>query len=132
MANYQLFQVGKNVTAYKVGDHVGVGCVVDSCLACSSCKVLNFAPANAPTSGFVPDTHQYIQTPAPAPAPALAPTPGSLQDGEEHTCLKGMTGTYNGKISHGHLATDKGWTFGGYSASHTVHQRFVPTLTLKH
>ena len=45
------------MTAYKVGDHVGVGCVVDSCLDCSSCKVMNVAPANAPVSGFVPDTH---------------------------------------------------------------------------
>ena len=57
MANFQLFQVGKNVTAYKVGDHVGVGCVVDSCLDCSSCKVMNLALENALTYGFVPDTH---------------------------------------------------------------------------
>jgi len=30
--------VGKNVTRVKVGDHVGVGCMVDSCLKCSACK----------------------------------------------------------------------------------------------
>ena len=30
--------VGKNVTRVKVGDHVGVGCMVDSCLNCSACK----------------------------------------------------------------------------------------------
>lgn len=29
---------GSGVTKYKVGDWVGVGCMVDSCLACSSCK----------------------------------------------------------------------------------------------
>ena len=30
--------VGASVTKYKVGDRVGVGCFVDSCRSCSSCK----------------------------------------------------------------------------------------------
>ena len=30
--------VGSKVSKYKVGDHVGVGCFVDSCRTCSSCK----------------------------------------------------------------------------------------------
>lgn len=30
--------VGAKVTKYKVGDHVGVGCFVDSCRQCSSCQ----------------------------------------------------------------------------------------------
>ena len=30
-------EVGKNVTKFKVGDKVGVGCMVDSCLNCKSC-----------------------------------------------------------------------------------------------
>jgi uncharacterized zinc-type alcohol dehydrogenase-like protein len=30
--------VGSKVTKYKVGDQVGVGCFVDSCRVCSSCK----------------------------------------------------------------------------------------------
>ena len=30
--------VGKNVTKFKVGDHAGVGCMVDSCGSCESCK----------------------------------------------------------------------------------------------
>ncbi|CAJ1382253.1 unnamed protein product [Effrenium voratum] len=30
--------VGPKVTKVKVGDHVGVGCMVDSCLKCSACK----------------------------------------------------------------------------------------------
>lgn len=30
--------VGKNVTKFKVGDRAGVGCMVDSCLDCNSCK----------------------------------------------------------------------------------------------
>lgn len=30
--------VGKNVTKFKVGDQAGVGCMVDSCGRCASCK----------------------------------------------------------------------------------------------
>ena len=30
--------VGKNVTKFKVGDKAGVGCMVNSCLECSSCR----------------------------------------------------------------------------------------------
>jgi uncharacterized zinc-type alcohol dehydrogenase-like protein len=30
--------VGKNVTKFKVGDHAGVGCFVDSCRDCDKCK----------------------------------------------------------------------------------------------
>ncbi len=30
--------VGKSVTKFKVGDHVGVGCLVDSCRECESCR----------------------------------------------------------------------------------------------
>lgn len=30
--------VGKNVTKFKIGDRAGVGCMVDSCLECDSCK----------------------------------------------------------------------------------------------
>ena len=31
-------QVGSKVTKFAVGDHVGVGCIVDSCLNCDECK----------------------------------------------------------------------------------------------
>jgi uncharacterized zinc-type alcohol dehydrogenase-like protein len=31
-------EVGSEVTKYKVGDHVGVGCFVDSCRECPSCR----------------------------------------------------------------------------------------------
>lgn len=30
--------IGKNVTKFKVGDRAGVGCMVDSCMECDSCK----------------------------------------------------------------------------------------------
>jgi D-arabinose 1-dehydrogenase-like Zn-dependent alcohol dehydrogenase len=30
--------VGSDVTKFKVGDHIGVGCWVDSCLSCNECK----------------------------------------------------------------------------------------------
>ena len=36
-----------------------------------------------------------------------------------------MTGTYNGNIQHGHIATDSGYTYGGYSGSQTVNKRFI-------
>jgi len=76
--------VGANVTKYKVGDMVGVGCIVDCCMTCPGCEA-----------------------------------------GEEHLCAKGMTMTYNDATKHGHLSTDSGWTYGGYSGSHTVNQRFI-------
>ncbi len=31
-------QVGEKVTKFKVGDHVGVGCMVDTCRTCEPCK----------------------------------------------------------------------------------------------
>ena len=31
-------EVGKAVTKFAVGDHIGVGCMVDSCLSCANCK----------------------------------------------------------------------------------------------
>ena len=31
-------EIGSAVTKYKVGDHVGVGCFVDSCRTCKNCK----------------------------------------------------------------------------------------------
>lgn len=34
----KVLRVGKKVRRFKVGDHVGVGCMVDSCGKCPSCK----------------------------------------------------------------------------------------------
>jgi uncharacterized zinc-type alcohol dehydrogenase-like protein len=31
-------EIGRNVTGFKVGDHVGIGCLVDSCRTCPSCE----------------------------------------------------------------------------------------------
>lgn len=33
----RVIEVGSDVTQYKVGDHVGVGCMVDSCQECDQC-----------------------------------------------------------------------------------------------
>jgi alcohol dehydrogenase (NADP+) len=44
--------VGSEVTKHKVGDHVGVGCMVNSCGECSSCKAgleQYCKPGNTPT-----------------------------------------------------------------------------------
>jgi len=49
----------------------------------------------------------------------------SCREGEEQWCMKGMTSTYDRKIIHGHIATDSGWSFGGYSRSQTVNQKFI-------
>ena len=34
----RVIETGKSVSAYKEGDLVGVGCMVDSCLSCGACK----------------------------------------------------------------------------------------------
>lgn len=34
----RVISVGKDVTKFKLGDHVGVGCMVDSCQHCNPCK----------------------------------------------------------------------------------------------
>lgn len=78
-------EVGKNVTKFKPGDHVGVGCMVGACLECSQCK-----------------------------------------NGDEQYCMSGMVGTYNGDRRYGLVGGAQDLpTFGGYSASHVVHQHFV-------
>jgi len=43
--------IGKNVTKFKVGDKAGVGCMVDSCMECDSCK--NGEEQHCETTGFV-------------------------------------------------------------------------------
>ena len=76
--------VGARVDGVKVGDQVGVGCIVDSCMTCKSCDAF-----------------------------------------EEQYCEKGMTMTYSSEIKHGHIATDSGFTYGGYSGSFSVNQRYI-------
>jgi uncharacterized zinc-type alcohol dehydrogenase-like protein len=34
----RVVEVGKDVKRFKIGDHAGVGCMVDSCRKCSACK----------------------------------------------------------------------------------------------
>ncbi|GJN36736.1 hypothetical protein PR202_gb25628 [Eleusine coracana subsp. coracana] len=70
-------EVGKNVTKFKAGDRVGVGCMVNSCHSCDQCA-----------QGF------------------------------ENNCL-GMIQTYN-SVDH-----DNTITYGGYSDSVVVNERFV-------
>lgn len=43
--------VGKNVTKFSVGDQAGVGCMVDSCMQCNSCK--NGEEHHCETTGMV-------------------------------------------------------------------------------
>lgn len=43
--------VGKNVTKFKVGDKAGVGCMVNSCMQCKSCK--NGEEHHCETTGMV-------------------------------------------------------------------------------
>ena len=44
-------EVGKNVTKFKVGDQAGVGCMVNSCMKCESCK--NGEEQHCETTGMV-------------------------------------------------------------------------------
>lgn len=74
--------VGQKVSKFKLGDLVGVGCLVDSCRHCSSCD-----------------------------------------DGLEQYCNHGFTGTYGGEDKIG--GTSHAYTFGGYSNTITVDERFV-------
>jgi uncharacterized zinc-type alcohol dehydrogenase-like protein len=75
----RVISVGGHVSKFKVGDLVGVGCMVDSCQECEYCKQ---------------SLEQY--------------------------CLNDMTQTYNSPDKH--LA---GHTFGGYSESVVVDEKFV-------
>jgi len=43
--------IGKNVTKFKVGDQAGVGCMVNSCMQCESCK--NGEEHHCETTGMV-------------------------------------------------------------------------------
>jgi len=76
--------VGSRVKGFKIGDRVGVGCIVDSCMNCKGCEA-----------------------------------------GLEQLCTAGMSMTYDSDIKHGHIATDSGYTYGGYSGSQTVNQRYI-------
>ena len=72
-------QVGSEVSNFKAGDTVGVGCLVDSCRICAACG-----------------------------------------KGLENYCENGATFTYNSEDKH-----IGGMTYGGYSQSIVVDERFV-------
>jgi alcohol dehydrogenase (NADP+) len=73
-------KVGANVTGFSEGQLAGVGCMVDSCQSCASCK-----------------------------------------EGLEQYCENGFTGTYNDPDKK----TPGQRTYGGYSRSIVVDQKFV-------
>ncbi|QCD81963.1 probable mannitol dehydrogenase [Vigna unguiculata] len=49
----EVIEVGSKVQKYKVGDRVGVGCMVNSCRSCNSCDedLENYCPKSIPTYG---------------------------------------------------------------------------------
>ena len=51
----EVTEVGKNVTKFKTGDRVGVGCMVNSCQSCESCNkgFENHCPGIIPTYNLV-------------------------------------------------------------------------------
>lgn len=51
--------IGSKVTKYKIGDHVGVGCIVDSCRECAHCKdeLENFCLNGMTGTYGAPDKH---------------------------------------------------------------------------
>ena len=84
----EVTEIGEGVTKFKVGDKVGVGFFIDSCMDCSQCKA-----------------------------------------GDENYCDKGMTFTYDGDKSHGRvLGNPESKTWGGYSGSNVVHERFCSKI----
>lgn len=60
----RVVNVGNGVTKYKVGDLVGVGCMVDSCRECESCKegVEQYCESGNIQTYNSPDKHLNIQT----------------------------------------------------------------------
>ncbi|KAL8151985.1 hypothetical protein V2J09_021793 [Rumex salicifolius] len=85
-------EVGPKVTKFKPGDRVGVGCMIDSCRACSNCTrhLENYCPEmvltycgrhrvdGTPTYGgysdhIVVDEHYVVSVPASIPLEAAAP-----------------------------------------------------------
>lgn len=82
--------VGPEVTKYKVGDHVGVGCMVNSCRSCEACEAhqeqfcgscaftYNGTEHGAPTYGgysttMVTDEAFVLKVPDNLPLDAAAP-----------------------------------------------------------
>lgn len=55
----RVLEVGSAVTKFKAGDHVGVGCLVDSCLSCPSCHHGDeqYCDANPTFTYDSPDAH---------------------------------------------------------------------------
>lgn len=55
----RVIEVGSSVSSYKVGDVVGVGCLVDSCQTCSSCQqdLEQFCEEGATFTYNSPDKH---------------------------------------------------------------------------
>jgi uncharacterized zinc-type alcohol dehydrogenase-like protein len=81
----RVVEAGAQASAFKTGDLVGVGCMVDSCQDCASCA-----------------------------------------EGLEQYCERGMVGTYNSPDKH-----TNGVTYGGYSKSIVVDQKFVLRISDK-
>ena len=76
-------EVGAKVTKIRVGDAVGVGCMVDACLQCRACR-----------------------------------------SGDENKCAR-QVATYGGVDLHGRAGSPCGYTLGGYSTHHVVHEHFA-------
>lgn len=82
-------EVGAGVTKFKVGDYVGIGCMVDCCGKCEWCT----------------------------------------EEKQEQYCDAHMTMTYNGERVHGNVpGNPELMTFGGYSKSMVVHEKFCFTI----
>ena len=95
------------MTKFKVGDKAGVGCLVDSCLDCNSCKegCEEYCEV-AYTRKFTYFFSQLWILVIISTIPLLA--------------------TYNGKINpKTRIGTDSGYTFGGYSKKMTVNAHFA-------
>ena len=104
-------KVGANVTKVKVGDRYNQGNIVRRRSIRFWCSDILFRVG----VGCISDSCMNCE---------------GCAEGEEHLCAGRMTSTYDREITHGHIKTNTGWTFGGYSGSQTVHERWKWMLSL--
>lgn len=105
--------VGSAVTRFAVGDHVGVGCFVDSCLTCAACLRGEEQKCSAQVSTVCDSPHLCC----------TLPTPSAVQRTRQ-------VRPRNGRDKSGRAVSSPAGsqTLGGYSTKMVIHERFAIKL----